>query len=170
MEFQCLEYKDAVKLGEFYSWLEIIYNFFNPVCLISSANVCLCVFHCLCCMSGCHYCISILSNADWCVMYLTEHEINILPSSALLPQFSCPSYSLFLPLLEGPLLAMLCNCHCVKGVTHQEILFANISWGLWPLLAKASLDRGPLITSLAAAREFWQAILPLPILLWLEKL
>lgn len=60
-------------------------------------------------------------------MYLREHEINILPSSALLPQFSCPFYSLFLPLLEGPLLAMPCNCHCVMGVMHQEILFANIS-------------------------------------------
>lgn len=55
-------------------------------------------------------------------MYLREHEINILPSSALLPQFSCPFYSLFLPLLEGPLLAMPCNCHCVTGVNAPDLI------------------------------------------------
>lgn len=86
--------------------------FFKPV-HPSSANVCICVFHCLSCMSACHHHISALCNVDWFVIHLTEYVINILHSSALTAsQLSWWSSLSFPPSRVGPLLAKPCNRHC----------------------------------------------------------
>lgn len=156
-----LEHKDAVKLGEFCRWGHVSFKTFSLQQMRAFA-----FFNCLCCTSGCLPHLN--NNADWCIMCLAEHEICLLPSSALTASVFLTLFPVFLllSLLEGPLLAMSCNCRCVEGVTQQEILFADILWGLWSLLAKASLGRW-LLHYLTLNL---QTILTLSILFWLEKL
>lgn len=112
--------------------------FFKPVCLPSSANVCIYVFHCLSCMSACHHHISALCNVDWFVMRLTEYGINISHSSALTAsQLSRWSSLFFPPSRVGPLLARPCNCRCGR-------MFAIRCLAAYFMRVVISPSRGPL--------------------------